>query len=123
MFHNICDYIKDELREVDRKVGSGSTLNSQDLQYIDMLSHIKKSLVTIDAMENPEDYGYGDSDYSRGRYGRGRYGKRDSQGRYMASMSYRDGDSMKEEIYELMDKAPNERVRHKLEEIMSEMDH
>ena len=123
MFHNICDYIKDELREVDRKVGSGSTLNSQDLQYIDMLSHIKKSLVTIDAMENPEDYGYGDSDYSRGRYGRGRYGKRDSQGRYMASMSYRDGDSMKGEIYELMDKAPNERVRHKLEEIMSEMDH
>ena len=125
MYHNICDFIKDELKELDRKIGAGSALSKQELEYADLLAHMKKSLLTVDAMENPEDYGhYNDGDYSTGSYGAGRgsYARRDSRGRYMASRSYRDGGDMKDEIYELMDKAPNERVRRKLEELMSEMD-
>lgn len=122
MFHNLCDFIRDELKELDRKVASGGTMTMQELEYADKLSHIKKSLLTIDAMENPESYGYYDSDYSRGgnysRSNRGRYMDRD---RYSSRMMYRDGASMKDEIYDLMNKAPNEHVRRKLEEIVSEM--
>lgn len=124
MFHNLCDYIKNELAEFDRKAGTNSGLTMQELEYVDLLGHIKKSLLAVDAMENPEDYGYYGNDYARGDYsksGRGRYARRDSQGRYSSARMYRDGD-MREEIYEFMDKAPNEKVRRKLEELMNEMD-
>ena len=124
MFHNLCNYIKNELTEFDRKAAaSANGLTVQELEYVDLLGHIKKSLLAVDAMENPDDYGTYGNDYARGNYskaGRGRYARRDSQGRYSASRMYRDGD-IKEDLYELMDKAPNEHVRHKLEEIVSEM--
>ena len=127
MFHNICDFIKDELKELDRKVAAGSRLSTQELEYADLLAHMKKSLLTVDAMENPEDYGghYGDdgrgSSYMAGR-GRSTGARRDSQGRYMASRSYMDGGDMRDDIYDLMNKAPNDKVRRKLEDLLSEMD-
>ena len=126
MFHNICDFIKDEMKELDRKIAAGNRLSSQELQYADLLAHMKKSILAVDAMENPEEYGYygndGNGTYSRGNYGvgRGRNARRDSMGRYASSRTYMDGD-MKEELYELMDKAPNDHVRRKLEELVSEM--
>lgn len=127
MFHNICDFIKDELNELDHKLSTGGRLSGQEIEYADKLTHIKKSLLTVDAMENPEEYGYyGDNggNYSRGSYGagRGRYARRDSQGRYAASRSYMDDGGMKDDLYDLMNKAPNDRVRRKLEELMAEME-
>lgn len=127
MFHNICDFIKDELKELDRKIAAGNRLTTQEIEYADLLAHMKKSILTVEAMEEAESDGYFDSSYSRGgnysrgnMAGRGRYARR---GRYSASRSYRDDDgSMKEDIFELMEKAPNERVKHKLEDILSEME-
>jgi hypothetical protein len=124
MFHNLCDFIKEELKELDHKVASGSRLSSQEIQYADLLAHMKKSLLTVDAMENPEEYGsYGD-DRSSGNYGAGgrmRPMRRYGMTGYGNSKSYMDN-GLKDEIYELMDKAPNDRVRRKLEELASEMD-
>ena len=129
MFHNLCDFIKDEMKELDRKIASGGKPSMQELEYADLLAHTKKSLLTVDAMENPEEYGYNDSDYSyRDGYsrsymaGRGRNARRDSMGRYADSARmYRDDDSMISELHKLMDKAPDERTRHKLENFISEM--
>lgn len=130
MFHNLCDYIKDELKELDRKAASGK-LTGQEVEYADKLAHMKKSLLTVDAMENPDEYGYNDnyngnynSNYSdRMGYGaRGRSARRDSRGRYMeGSRVYRDDDMMGE-LRELMEKAPNEQVRRKYREFISEME-
>ena len=121
MFHNLCDYIRDELRELDRKAASGK-LSMQEIEYADKLAHVKKSLLTVDAMENPEEYSYWDDGYNDGHrvrmYGaKGR--KRDSMGRY-AGRSYDDG--MIAELHELMEKSPNEHTRRKFEEFISEME-
>lgn len=126
MFHELCDYIKDELTEINRKAASGK-LSMQEIEYADKLAHMKKSLLTVDAMENPDEYGYNDnynSNYSdRMGYGaRGRNARRDSRGRYMeGSRVYRDDDMMGE-LRELMEKAPNEQVRRKYREFISEME-
>jgi hypothetical protein len=126
MLHNLCDFIKDELKELDRKVASGGKLSMSEIEYADKLAHMKKSLLTVDAMENPNDYGYNDGyanhSYSA-RRGRGSYVHRDSMGRY-ADMrgGYRDDSGFVDELHELMEKAPNERVRKKFESFISDVD-
>ena len=127
MFHNLCDFIKDELHELDRKVASGGKLSAQELEYADKLAHMKKSLLTVDAMENPEEYdpgymyhdGMGNSSY--GARGRGRNARRDSMGRYAAGSRVYYDDNMMDELHELMEKAPNEQVRNKYREFISEI--
>ena len=130
MFHELCDYIKDELTEINRKAASGK-LSMQEIEYADKLAHMKKSLLTVDAMENPDEYGYNDNyngNYNgnypdRMGYGaRGRNARRDSRGRYMeGSRVYRDDDMMAE-LRELMEKAPNEQVRRKYRDFISDME-
>lgn len=123
MFHDLCDFIKDELKELDRKVASGGNLSMTELEYADKLAHLKKSLLTVDAMENPDDYGYNDA-YPVHSYGsRNSYARRDSRGRY-ADMrgGYRDDSGFIAELRELKEKAPNERVRKKFESFISDVD-
>ena len=126
MFRDLCDYIKDELKELDRKVSSGGKLSMQELEYADKLAHMKKSLLTVDAMENPEEYAYHDGGYSSQSYmaGRGRNARRDSMGRYMdSSRMYRDDHrSMISELRDLMEKAPNEHTRHRFEELIMDIE-
>ena len=123
MFHNLCDFIKDELKELDRKAAGGK-LTMTEIDYADKLSHMKKSLLTIDAMENPEEYGYNDGySGSYGARGRGRYARRDSMGRYAnGARGYRDDSPMIDGLHELMEKAPNDHSRRKLEEFIVEME-
>lgn len=124
MFHNLCDFVKDEMKELDRKVSSGGKLSMQELEYADKLAHLKKSLLTVDAMENPDEYWDDgmDRSYNRGygARGRGSNARRDSMGRYSTGRMYQD-EGMIEELHELMEKAPNNRVRHKYNEFISEI--
>ena len=133
MFNNLCDFIKDELKELDRKVASGGKLSMNEIEYADKLAHMKKSILTVDAMENPEEYGYNDDgnyndNYSRmrsyGARGRGSNARRDSRGRYMDDMRYRDGDMMDElhELHELMNSAPNEHIKRKYKEFIADIE-
>lgn len=119
MYDNLCDYIHEETMELDRKAKSNGKLSSTELQYADMLQHLKKSLLTNDAMEGADGYsearGYGRSymdgrSYADGRsytdgksYARGRYAKRDSMGRYTRD------DGIISELHELMEKAPEDK--------------
>lgn len=77
--HKFIDYICDELDELEKKAEKGK-LSMTELQYADTLAHLKKNLLTADAMMESEDEGYsGDYSYARGR---GRNARRDSMGRY-----------------------------------------
>ena len=70
--HKLLGYVCDELEELERKVDKSGKLSMSELQYVDLLAHTKKDLLTSKAME--------ESGYSReGGYS----GKRDSMGRYM----------------------------------------
>jgi len=121
--HKLCEYIDDELMELERKVGKGQKLNASEVQYGDMLAHFKKSLLTSDAMESGGSYG-------RGSYGRGRsyddgmesYARRrDSMGRY-SSDGYSRADEMVSELHRLMESAPDDRTRQEFKRFISKIE-
>lgn len=119
--HKLCEYIDDELKTLEKKVGNGQQLSAAEVQYGDMLAHFKKSLLTNEAMDESgysESYrgdmsrtgrmysredgrSYGDDmSYARGRGGNAR---RDSMGRYSRDgRSYGDGYSYDDAREELM---------------------
>ncbi len=123
--HKLCEYIDDELMELERKVGKGQKLNASEVQYGDMLAHFKKSLLTSDAMESGGSYG---------RYGRGgsynrsyddgmeSYARRrDSMGRY-SSDGYSRADEMVSELHRLMESAPDDRTRQEFKRFISKIE-
>lgn len=129
MLHELCDTISRELEEANEKIRkAGGTLSAGDVDYIDKLTHTLKSIKTTIAMiEAEEDGGYSGQymphygrSYTGTSYSRGRYARRDSMGRYAGRM-YMDDDSMLSELHELMDKAPDDRTRRKLENFINEM--
>lgn len=122
---NICDFIDGELKELDRKAGSGK-LSLQEIEYAERLSRVKKNLLTIEAMEDSGSYGARGLD---GRYADNRYiydpnrymddGMRMDGNRY--SRSYRDNGDMISELEELKRMAPNEQVRRRYESFLSDV--
>lgn len=143
MFEHLCDYIKTELSEIDRKAKSGK-VSAAELEYADTLAHLKKSLLTVDAMEESEGgysgryplmprYGYAYDDgrsYADGRMADGdgrsyagrQNARRDSMGRYTRTgYSYHDSmDELLEDLRGMTDKLPEER-RRKAERLIDEL--
>ena len=148
MYHNLCDFMKNELKELDRKAASEGKLSMQELEYADKLADVTKDLLTVEAMERQGDYrdggvvaggytrrnyndgyedgysdgyerrGYMDDGYSRGR---GSGARRDSMGRYAEPGSYHASDDMMMELERLKEMAPNEQIRRRYQDFMKEM--
>jgi len=142
--HKLIEFICDELDDLERKAERGGKLSMTEVQYMDTLAHAKKNLLKSEEMMEggysmdrySGDYsGEYSRDYSE-RRGRGRNAKRDSMGRYSRDRYSRDrysrdgysmddGYSMegdfKSDLEELMEYAPNDQVRQKLQAIMSEV--
>lgn len=149
--YQLCETINIELDEYNKKIqNANGKMNMSDLEVIDKLTHTLKSIKTTIAMMEAEDKGYSghywDGRYyydgetsmdggssnrgsyeggssNRGSYGRGRNANRDRMGRY-AERGYSRADAeedFKTEIEELMNKAPDEQSRKKLERLMNEM--
>lgn len=117
--HKLCEYIDDELKELEKKAATGGKLTGSEVQYGDLLAHFKKSLLTNEAMEGNDysergmsyadrrmnrdnrgmsyDDGMSYGDYSGAR-GRGRNAKRDSIGRYAEYGYSRDYSEAKEDM-------------------------
>ena len=75
-----------------------------------MLAHLKKNILTADAMMEADDEG---GSYARGR---GRNARRDSMGRYSRA------DDMVMELRELMEDAPDERTRQEFERFIKKVE-
>lgn len=135
--------LKDMLCEELEEYGSKEKLDMGGLEIVDKLAHAIKNIDKIMEAEYSEgrsyrgsyrgNYGegsyrgnYGEGSYrgnygERGSYGeasyargRGRNARRDSMGRYARA-------DMREEIERLMDEAPDEETRMKLERFMQSM--
>lgn len=119
----LCKYIDRELEELENKAGRGK-LSAGELEYADKLAHLKKSLLTNEAMEGEYSNEYRDSyrgSYNRGgSYARGSRARRDSMGRYSSEEGYSRDDFM-DQVEDLMDSAPDEHTRKKLEHFLKEM--
>lgn len=139
--HKLCEYIDDELMELENKVDKTGKLSNAEVEYGKELAKFKTALLTNAAME---DEGYSGR-YWDGRYyydgepgmdgtmnrdgrmsnarGRGSRAKRDAMGRY-SSRGYSRADAkedMIDELEELMEKAPDEHTRKKFERFIAEM--
>lgn len=133
--HKLMEFICDELEELERKAEKEGKLSMQEVQYMDTLAHAKKNLLKADEMWEDSEYSMaGDRSYARdGRmnrggmsYARGRNARRDSMGRYSRrGNSYGDysmaEDDFKMELQDLMQDAPNEQIKMKLQRMMTEM--
>ena len=133
--HKICEYIDDELMELEKKVEKGGKLSAGEVEYGDKLAHFKKSLLTNEAME--DSYSEEGRSYARGRNNsrrsdrsynrsydsyegdmseaRGRNARRDSMGRYS-----RDG--FVDKLMEMRESAPNEKSRRAVEKMIDELE-
>lgn len=89
----LIDYVCDELEKLEKKADKGN-LSMTEIQYADMLAHLKKNILTADAMMESDDGYSGDYSYARGDgRGRGRNARRDSRGRYSSEYRMNDGGS------------------------------
>lgn len=105
--HKLCDYIDEELEELEEKVGKGGKLSRTEIEDGKNLAKFKMALLTNEAMEKD---GYSNDYYNRSSYAR----KRDSMGRYS-----REG--FMDKLHDLSREAPDEHTRHKLERMIKEM--
>lgn len=138
--HKLIEFVCDELNDLERKVERGGKLSMPEVQYMDTLAHTKKNLLKADEMEDGYSMDGYSRDYSRDGYsrrysraysearGRGRNARRDSMGRYSRDRYSRDmegysmdGEDFETQIEELIESAPNEQVKQKLQAIMAEV--
>ena len=143
--HKLIEYICDELEEIERKADKEGKLSMSEIEYADVLAHLKKDILTADAMMEESEYSErggsyrggniyrdgrtmrggesmrGGSSYARGR---GSNAKRDSRGRYSSeSGSYTETvDEISEKLEELMEQAPDEKSRMEIQKFMSKLD-
>lgn len=119
-----------ELDEITRK----GELTAGSLETVDKLTHSIKSIDTIIAMEEggySEDGYENASSYARGR---GRNARRDSMGRYSSDNYSRENrsrrdysmddsrESMIEKLHEMLDDAPNEKIRNAIHRLINQLD-
>lgn len=122
--HRLCEYIDKELMEMERGVADGKRLSASELEYADKLAHLKKSILTNEAMEEAYDDGRRMRNDGYSYAGRGRTARRDSMGRYSrGGYSYDDAkDDMVKELRELMNDAPDEQTKKEFQRFISKME-
>lgn len=118
--HKLCEYVDAELSEIERKANGGK-LSMAELEYADKLAHLKKSLLTNKAMEESDSYGDYDARDGRGRYRDANYNVERIGRRGGYSRGYRDDGGMMDELRDMMESAPNEQMRRKIRDFMSEL--
>lgn len=119
IFDKLCDILDDMARK--------EKLSASDVQIIDWATHAKKSMLAVDEMMSGED----------GYSGRGSYERGGSNRSYRGSRSYRDGrsnqrrdsmgrysgeDEYLNNLYEMMEKAPDEKSRQNIQRMIREME-
>lgn len=129
--HKLLGFICDELDDLERKVEKDGHLSMAEVQYADVLAHTKKNLLKSEEMMDEDYSSYGGDNmpyrgvmYSDGRSyasGRGRNARRDAMGRY-ASRGYSRAGDMVDQLRTLMNDAPDDRTRQKIQNLVSEME-
>lgn len=127
--HKLYDVKEKLIREME-EYANKSNLSKDDVMSIKYLSSSIDHICNILEKADEEEYSnaMGNSyemPYTRGgrgnSYARGGNVRRDSMGRYSRERGYSRDDDFKSELQELIQDAPNEHIRQKMQMIMSEM--
>lgn len=134
--HKLMEYICNEMDELERKADKEGKLSAAEVQFLDTLAHTKKNLLKADEMWDESEYSNAGGSYGSygrdgggsyrmmgGSYarGRGRNARRDAMGRYSREGGYSRADDFRMDLQDLMQDAPNDHVRQKLQALMAEM--
>lgn len=145
----MCDTVFDEIAEANKKIkASGGKVSAGDAAYRDTLTHTLKSIKTTMAMMEAEGDGeegysghymmpyYGRSyagnrggsyegmegrSYRGNSYARGRGARRDSMGRYSREGYSRAAGDLAEQLYDLMEEAPNDQIKHDMQRLAEKL--
>lgn len=127
--HKLYDVKEKLIREME-EYANKSNLSKDDVMSIKYLSSSIDHICNILEKADEEEYSnaMGNSyemPYTRGgrgnSYARGGNARRDSMGRYNRERGYSRDDDFRSELQELIQDAPNEHIRQKMQMIMSEM--
>ena len=135
--HELCETVSGEISEANKKIrSSNGKLSPGDVEYLDKLTHMLKSIkTTIAMMESEDEEGYsnwypyyggsyaGGRGMSRARRG-GRNARRDSMGRYSRESGYSYADGMEDlldEMRGMMGELPEEK-RREVERFVNKME-
>lgn len=146
----LCEKVMDKISEANQKLKkSGGELSGGDVEYLDKLTHMLKSIKTTIAMGEYDDeysnagrnsyargggsrsggnsYEGGGNSYARGGMGRGRgsNARRDSMGRYSRDNGYSYDDEKEEMVQglrELMQDAPDEQTKQEFKRFINKIE-
>ena len=131
--YRLCETLENVVERVNAKLDkSKGELTSDDLSYIQKLTHSLKSVKATIAMMEDEDANGGSyrndgsyrGGYRGGSYARGRGGnaRRDSMGRYSRYDGYSRHGDMAEELRGMMDDAPNEAIKREIQRLVEKVE-
>ena len=105
----LCETVEHEIADANDKIqASGGKITAGDLEMLDKLTHMMKSIKTTMAMMDSESNYGGDYNSHRGSYRRdsmGRYTRSDGMVRELRSMMYRAPEYLKGDIERVISKA------------------
>ena len=88
----ILEQLCREVEQIVENIKKNETLSSQELERLDKMYHLKKSMLTCQAMEEAEEYSEGGNSTYRGRAANGRFVSRAHGGSYNQNgSSYSEG--------------------------------
>jgi hypothetical protein len=133
--HKLCDYLNDELKELEDKVERGGKLSRTEIEDGKNIAKFKMALLTNDAMERDggesEMYPYmgGYRSYTGGRNnermsdrrGMSNAQRRDSRGRYRYSRNDARAE-MIDDLRDMMQDAPDDHTRQRFQHFISELE-
>ena len=129
-----CELLHEQFSDLVRKIKANG-MSSGDLDKLDKVAHALKSIKGTMQMEQADEEGYSGMYPYMGGYGRGSYAngngsgmgggsyarKRDSMGRYSRERGYSRND-LSDKLRELMEDAPDEHSRKKIQRLIDDMD-
>lgn len=121
--------LKEKLLDELKEYGAKGELSAGTLDVVDKLAHAIKNLCKV--IESCEDEGYSEN-YRDGSSNRGAYARRrDSRGRYASRRGssysgegnyYRSADDISERLHEMMDTAPDEKMRSEIQKLINKLE-
>jgi len=119
---DLCEIISEKISEATGKIGDN--LTGGDVEYLDKLTHMLKSIKTTMAMMDSESGNYSYDNGYNGRSGRRYYsgarGRSARTGRYVSRRS--GDDEMMSELRGLMEDAPDDRTRQEFQKFIQKIE-
>lgn len=124
---DLCEIVSDELKKFTEKLQrTGVDMSTGDLERLDMLTHMLKSIKgTMAMMDDGYSGAYGGGSYanrySRDGYGGGSYARGGSR-RAMGGRYSRDAGDLAAQMREMLPNMPNEMTRMDMQRIIDRME-